>query len=107
MLRTYNLRQVQRIIPNCIEDKVLQLVDCYKQVFTKRRHLSILSIWFFGVYVLDPSQGTVVEYTLKCSFDHGKVLCLRQCCFVTMNGPSSDFPTSTNRSKATIVNLSH
>jgi hypothetical protein len=32
---TYDLRQVQRVIPDGVEDKVLKLVDDSKQIFTE------------------------------------------------------------------------
>lgn len=35
----YNLRKVQTIIANSVEDEILQLVDYPKQVLTKGRHL--------------------------------------------------------------------
>jgi len=35
----YNLRKVQAIIADGVEDEILQLVDYPKQIFTKGRHL--------------------------------------------------------------------
>jgi hypothetical protein len=34
----YNLRQVERIIANSVEDKVLELVDSAEQVIAQRSH---------------------------------------------------------------------
>lgn len=40
--QTYNLRQIERVVANSVEDKVLQPVDDVEELLAQRSHVCVL-----------------------------------------------------------------
>lgn len=62
LLRTYNLRQVQRIVSDGVEDQILQFVDDSQQILAERSHfggvVGLRALWMWSGRVR--GDGSVV-----------------------------------------------